>query len=65
VMDTYWEQALHQNSALLFSLALSRLERVAVTNVPYQIHHHLDEQGHDQLVAGGATQETEAAKLSD
>ena len=64
VMDTYWEQALHQNSALLFTLALSRLERVVVTNVPYQIHHHLDEQGHDELVAGGATQETESSKIS-
>jgi uncharacterized protein (DUF983 family) len=37
VMDTYWEQALHQNSAFLFNLALSRLERVVVTSVPYQI----------------------------
>ncbi|MBI1256087.1 MAG: amino acid permease [Chloroflexi bacterium] len=64
VMDTYWEQALHQNSALLFTLALSRLERVVVTSVPYQIHHHLDEQGHDELVAGEASQETESAKLS-
>ena len=37
VMDTYWEQALHQNSAFLLNLALSRLERVVVTQVPYQI----------------------------
>jgi amino acid transporter len=37
-MDTFWEQALHQNSAVLFNLALSRLERVVVTSVPYQIH---------------------------
>ena len=65
VMDTYWEQALHQNSALLFTLALSRLERVVVTNVPYQIHHHVDEHGHDQLVVGAKTQETEAAKIAD
>jgi hypothetical protein len=36
-MDTYWEQALHQNSAVLFNLALSRMERVVVTSVPYQI----------------------------
>jgi amino acid transporter len=39
VMDTFWEQALHQNSALLFNLALGGLERVVVTQVPYQIHH--------------------------
>lgn len=38
VMDTYWEQALHQNTAFVFNLALSRLDRVIVTNVPYQIH---------------------------
>jgi hypothetical protein len=65
VMDTYWEQALHQNSALLFTLALSRLERVVVTSVPYQIHHHPDEHGHDHLVfEENTTQETEAAKVS-
>jgi hypothetical protein len=38
VMDTFWEQALHQNSAFIFNLALGRMERVAVTSVPYQIH---------------------------
>ena len=65
VMDTFWEQALHQNSALLFTLALSRLDRVVVTNVPYQIHHRLDEHGHDQLIVEDAThQEAEAAKVS-
>lgn len=62
VMDTYWEQALHQNSALLFTLALSRLERVAVTSVPYQIHHHADEQGHDHLVADTDTPEQAEAE---
>ncbi len=39
VMDTYWEQALHQNSAFIFNLALTGLERVVVTQVPYQVHH--------------------------
>jgi hypothetical protein len=39
VMDTPWEQVLHQNSALIFNFALQQLERVAVINVPYQIHH--------------------------
>lgn len=38
VMDSFWEQALHQNSAFIFNLSLSRLERVVVTSVPYQIH---------------------------
>ncbi|MBI5958693.1 MAG: APC family permease [Chloroflexi bacterium] len=37
-MDTFWEQALHQNSAVIFNLALSRMDRVVVTSVPYQIH---------------------------
>ncbi len=37
-MDSYWEQALHQNSALIFNLALSQLEGVAVTVIPYQIN---------------------------
>ena len=37
-MDTYWEQALHQNSSVMFNLALSRMENVVVTSVPYQIH---------------------------
>jgi hypothetical protein len=37
-MDTFWEQALHQNTAVLFNLALSRMDRVVVTSVPYQIH---------------------------
>lgn len=39
VMDTFWEQALHQNSALLLSVALAPLDHVVVTLVPYQIHH--------------------------
>lgn len=38
-MDTPWEQALHQNSAYIFNLALTGLERIMVTIVPYQIHH--------------------------
>lgn len=40
VMDTFWEQALHQNTALIFNMTMSHLERVIVTNVPYQIHRH-------------------------
>jgi len=39
VMDTYWEQGLHQNSQIIFDLALQDLPRVTVTKVPYQIHH--------------------------
>jgi amino acid transporter len=49
-MDSYWEQLLHQNSALIFNLALGHLEGVAVTVIPYQIGHR-----HDALpvAAGG------------
>lgn len=39
-MDTFWEQALHQNSALLINVALAAVDRVVVTTVPYQIHHN-------------------------
>ncbi|MCA0457339.1 MAG: APC family permease [Chloroflexi bacterium] len=38
-MDSYWGQLLHQNTALIFNLALSHMDRVVVTTVPYQIHH--------------------------
>ncbi len=38
VMNSFWTQALHQNSAFIFNLALSGMERVVVTTVPYQIH---------------------------
>jgi amino acid transporter len=37
-MDSFWEQALHQNTAFIFNLALARMERVVVTTVPYQIN---------------------------
>jgi amino acid transporter len=50
VMDTYWEQALHQNTAFIFNLALSRLERVIVTNVPYQIHRKDGAEGVEEAV---------------
>jgi amino acid transporter len=43
VMDSYWTQALHQNSSLIFNLALSGMERVVVTTVPYQIHKRHDD----------------------
>jgi amino acid transporter len=36
--DTLFEQILHQNSAIIFNLALQDMQRVVVTQVPYQIH---------------------------
>ncbi|MCB9437659.1 MAG: APC family permease [Anaerolineales bacterium] len=42
VMDTFWEQALHQNSAFIFNLALGRMKQVVVTSVPYQIRRKND-----------------------
>jgi amino acid transporter len=38
VMDTYWEQALHENSALVLELALRHIDGVVVTAVPFQLH---------------------------
>jgi amino acid transporter len=49
VMDTFWEQALHQNTAFIFNLALGDLENVAVTQVPYQIHHFSNQRGRQVL----------------
>jgi hypothetical protein len=43
VMDSYWTQALHQNSSFIFNLALSGMERIVVTTVPYQIHKRHDD----------------------
>ena len=37
-METYWEQAMHQNSALIFNLSLSRFDNVAVTMIPFRIN---------------------------
>lgn len=37
-MDTLWGQALHQNSSLILNLALSHIDKVVVTSVPFQIH---------------------------
>jgi hypothetical protein len=51
-MDTFWEQALHQNTAVIFNLALSRMERVVVTSVPYQIRRN----GHKQPPAEGVAE---------
>jgi hypothetical protein len=42
-MDTFWEQALHQNTAFIFNVALAGLPQVVVSSVAYQIHH---EHGH-------------------
>lgn len=44
-METAWEQALHQNSVLIFNLALNGLERVVLTIVPHQIR--LKKEGND------------------
>ncbi|MBC8170528.1 MAG: APC family permease, partial [Anaerolineae bacterium] len=51
VMDTFWEQALHQNSAYIFNLGLNHMERVVVTTVPYQIHRINDEEEYQDLSA--------------
>lgn len=37
--ENFWEQALHRNSTLAFQLAFRQFEGVAITNVPFQLHH--------------------------
>lgn len=37
--ESYWEQALHRNSTFVISGAFRRIEGIAITNVPYQLHH--------------------------
>ncbi len=37
--ESFWQQGLHRNSTLAFRMAFRQLEGVAITNVPYQLHH--------------------------
>ncbi len=37
-MDTFWAQALHQNTAFIFNLTFAQMDNVVFTTVPYQIH---------------------------
>ncbi len=60
VMDTYWEQALHSNSTLMLNVAISEMERVAITSVPYQIHHRKHELVGEDELRQEAVQESEA-----
>ena len=62
VMDTFWEQALHQNSAYLLNLALGVLDNVVVTMVPYQIHHE-DEQREREAVRAQDTEPAQAVSV--
>ncbi|MCL4254011.1 MAG: APC family permease [Anaerolineae bacterium] len=60
VMDSFWEQALHQNTAFIFNLALSRMDRVVVTSVPYQIHRKLlNEMAHVEAIPDEITEQVE------
>ncbi|HEX2907783.1 MAG TPA: hypothetical protein VHO69_13020, partial [Phototrophicaceae bacterium] len=53
-MDTFWEQALHQNTAFIFNLSLARMENVVVTTVPYQIHplseHEVEDEEKEEII---------------
>ncbi|MEO8611854.1 MAG: APC family permease [Chloroflexota bacterium] len=60
-MDTFWEQALHQNTAVIFNLALSHMDHVVVTTVPYQIHH----KPNGEYEAEIAAKEAERAKVKE
>jgi amino acid transporter len=48
VMETYWEQALHENSALILELALRQVDGVAVTMVPFHAYLLTDEEQDSQ-----------------
>lgn len=43
--ETFWEQALHQNSTLAIRMALRHVDGIAITNIPFQLHHE-DELAH-------------------
>lgn len=62
-MDSFWEQALHQNSAFIFNLALARMDHVVVTTVPYQIHHRVDGSGEEHDMVAMETADTEETLL--
>ncbi|MBX3086764.1 MAG: APC family permease [Anaerolineae bacterium] len=58
-MDTYWEQALHQNSSFILNLVLSRMDNVVFTTVPYHIHRTDDDEGDGQTSALKAAEKVE------
>jgi amino acid transporter len=51
VMETFWEQALHQNTAFIFNVALTGLPQVVVTAVPYQVHREREDERSDSGLA--------------
>lgn len=63
IMDTWGAQALHANTAIAFTLALQSMERVALTNVGYQIHvpELVTETPQTHLQPAGAQPETASA----
>lgn len=42
--ETFWEQALHRNSTFVINMAFRNAEGIAITNVPFQLHHHVAEE---------------------
>jgi amino acid transporter len=62
-MDSFWEQALHQNTAFIFNLALARMDHVVVTTVPYQIHHQQDGAQEPELSKDAAKEVADATLL--
>ncbi len=37
--ENFWEQGLHRNSTLAFRMAFRNFEGIAITIIPYQLHH--------------------------
>jgi hypothetical protein len=65
MMDTFWEQTLHQNTAVIFNLALGRMENVAITSVPYQIHHLSEHKDDPALSESDQSVQTEAMDTNE
>lgn len=36
--DSFWQQALHRNSSLIFRMAFRQMEGIVITSVPFQLH---------------------------
>jgi hypothetical protein len=67
VFDNYWDHALHANSSIMFKLALQQMDRVAVTDVAYQLHNQhgqaaLEENGAGRLPTSKKPETEKAAR---
>jgi hypothetical protein len=57
-MPTYWEQSLHRNTNVIIDLIMRDMDRVVVTNVPYQIDYRSHYLARLAAETGGALAES-------